>query len=576
MDRVFDNPELVRKMVDHENASSMRVVSRAGRDAVKGLEEEAMLEYIHGGEMLSDFPVRWPCELCKEYVYQNYMKATCVLLLDKSSYRHEMQLFVYKDEAGAPLGVELRVISSKAWQEDGHGRIFHMHSLIRTKRMLVRIIESGCWHPDFIGQQNRGFDIEIISDAIVAKPLKRKHTWDYLVNLIEEFTYSRRIFDLCSFRCDVLEQQIFIKFNLHFCEYRACLAQRKRGISLAITENRRSAVELDTTIFSRILSVGRIIHLLSAPSYWIRGPTPKYLGRSRMTLDPSEHVVHAFQPLEMGLTGPERELEYLLQYISGDDIPMRKFVNRTYFLCEECTQWRPMQEFSTLLLYSLDKGRKKDVMRRSYRHNLQIFIHQNEHGAFMGVTLRVTSSRPEQEDWEGLIFHVHNLIESERALQRILDSGCWHPFFDGEQDPALDLEIVPCAKRGNDSPMDRTWRRVCMFLAKLRKENVYIFGWMHCFKYTDLGNEVIFNFTTRNSSYRHTGKATCNENGITLTVTTDNNLSHDGTMRPHSVTFSRIYSVGRIVHILVNRYWHPCISKDELSAYLGEVSISRS
>ena len=119
-------------------------------------------------------------------------------------------------------------------------------------------------------------------------------------------------------------------------------------------------------------------------------------------------------------------------------------------------------------------------------------------------------------------------------------------------------------------------------LAKLEKENVYICGWMHCFKYTDLGNEIIFNFTTINGSYRHTGKATRNEIGITLTMTTDNNFSHDGTMRPHSVTFSRIYSVGRIVHILANRYWHTHMARtvtlrdEKFKPKAGYVTLSKA
>ena len=71
MDRVFSNPDIVEKIVDDDNASNMRVVSRTGRDAVRdavlrGIEE--MLEYIYEGEMLSNFSVRWPIRLCDQFI----------------------------------------------------------------------------------------------------------------------------------------------------------------------------------------------------------------------------------------------------------------------------------------------------------------------------------------------------------------------------------------------------------------------------------------------------------------------------------------------------------------------------
>ena len=50
MDRVFSNPDIVEKIVDDDNASNMRVVSRTGRDAVRDAvlkEIEEMLEYIY-------------------------------------------------------------------------------------------------------------------------------------------------------------------------------------------------------------------------------------------------------------------------------------------------------------------------------------------------------------------------------------------------------------------------------------------------------------------------------------------------------------------------------------------------
>ena len=116
-----------------------------------------------------------------------------------------------------------------------------------------------------------------------------------------------------------------------------------------------------------------------------------------------------------------------------------------------------------------------------YRHNVQLLLRRNEVGAFLGVELCVISSNPKQEDWQGRTIHVHSLIRSKDSLMKILESGCWHPSFTGEQDSALSIQ-VEISHRVSPSPfnspedLDSTWRDIYLFMATCAKNYGFFNG----------------------------------------------------------------------------------------------------
>ena len=221
--------------------------------------------------------------------------------------------------------------------------------------------------------------------------------------------------------------------------------------------------------------------------------SPEWSGTPRITSDPAERPVHVFRSFQFGLTGCECDLEYLLQYIydyedkEKDSMLNHLFVNDSYRFCLEYVRYEPMVRISAFLLWKKTPDNHEEFAEgdennpKFYRHNVQLLLRRNEVGAFLGVELCVISSNPKQEDWQGRTIHVHSLIRSKDSLLKILESGCWHPSFTGEQDSALSIQ-VEISHRVSPSPfnspedLDSTWRDIYLFMATCAKNYGFFNG----------------------------------------------------------------------------------------------------
>ena len=583
MDRVFSTLDIVGKIVDEDNAAKMSVVSRTGRDAVRDAELRGikeMVEYIFEGEMLSNFPVRWPIRLCDQLISQNGASALRVFLFETRSLRHAMHFFVHKDQMGATLGVKLRVISSETYDEDGHGWSFHVHSLIKTKRALIKIIESGCWHPYFNDAHNPRLDIAILEDATVENLETKERLWSNLIGFIQNCAFDRQTLVLRSFQCAVLENKIFIKFlnrewqgnSKRWIAHTACLTQGNDGITMAITSNQKL-----TMIFSGIKSLGRFVCLLYNTSYWVirkeshepMSISPEWSGTPRITSDPAERPVHVFRSFQFGLTGCECDLEYLLQYIydyedkEKDSMLNHLFVNDSYRFCLEYVRYEPMVRISAFLLWKKTPDNHKEFAEGDennpefYRHNVQLLLRrseedENEEDDFIGVELYVISSNLKQEDWQGRTFHVRSLIESKDSLVKILESGCWHPSFTGEQDPALSIEISrrvfpsPFNPRGD---LESSWRNIYFFMHTCYADRKFLdpkITWFTCNFYDFL---IGFHFRVNGSTLNHSGQIAKRGNGVSMEIEIKT-----GERTKKVRCWDGICSVGRIIHIFATEF----------------------
>lgn len=548
MDRVLNHPDIIRKIVDDDNASNMSVVSRTGRDNVRRVELEDLLEYIQGGEMLLNFPVIWPSQVCKERTFQTEDLETCVTILDESFYRHEMEIVPYANNDGEFQGVAMSVISSEINEEDGLGRKFDILPLIRSKRMLKQIIKSNCWSPDFYGKQMLDVDIQMKTYTPYGI-LDPELTWEFLTEFMEKVAYNRRLFELTWVRCEIFAEQIFFTFDIYrrgrWRPYTGRMTYDSDGITMIITIEEES----ETIILSKFFSVGRIVQIFYERA-WERIDEPvypgdvsiSYEGAARITRDPSERVTHEFKTQR--LTAADLDLEDLLRYVYEEGWRDSAIVGLKYLFCDEYTQHIPMDRTYAMLLY---RG-TEDANLRVYRHSVRFLIRLNKQGAFLGVELRIVSSRSDEEDWAGSTFHVRSLITSKSMLEQILGSRCWHPAFNGRQDSSLNVEKLTGSQVGEIEDMDWTWRYLCYFMISCNNTRCFFNSVLTNFRSYISGDKITFTFTVgswRVNRGKGNGLIVRNANGMTLTLTSESG---------ESKTFSRILSVGRVLHLVANEY----------------------
>ena len=284
--RVFDNADLLFKMVTISNAHILSMVSRTACNVVRQFERDVLVEYIHSHQFLDCFPV--PCfEVNKQSAWFSpegelcfYLVCTWVGLREEYAvHRHEMQITVTGEE---PSVLKLRVISSKADEEDGHGRFFQAHTSITSCWMLRSVLQSLCWHPNFNGPMHPAMDV-MVQEHVWGEHPNEDCAWEIISDFMQRCCLrGGTVRDVQRFRCEVKGNEIFMTFmtgrHSFFHEgYLTFSDGDDSGFTFSIKTVGGCKYGVDDFImtFYNIYSLGRIVHIL-ADEYWYSASHDEY------------------------------------------------------------------------------------------------------------------------------------------------------------------------------------------------------------------------------------------------------------------------------------------------------------
>ena len=205
---------------------------------------------------------------------------------------------------------------------------------------------------------------------------------------------------------------------------------------------------------------------------------------------------------------------------------------------------------------------------KQFRYDLEIVRNMSS----KHLTLRILRSMPVEEDGHGLCFTLTNGIDSIEKFQKIMASKCWCTE-SACTDEILQGVWAEDAQWNSIQDNETMWSILKDFL-RTSDMSLDCFGYMKGFRVLVDSRfaDVFFEFTTDRGAHLHFGQVSWtlgNEMMISIGTILDYAFQ-DEEEKVHIMTYSAICSLGRVLHILRNWFWHPAHNSG--NAYPGNSS----